>query len=150
MLRTTVEGVTTLTMNNPAKLNGWTDSMLKALLGALEAAGEDDATQVLILTGAGSYYCAGVNLSGALQIDHPKKLRAMIIERNQALFEMFLSFPKAILIAANGPAIGACVTSATLCNAVILYFSIGTQQTLRSSHQSQAASRLSIADHAGS
>ena len=119
LLQSTVEGVTTLTMNNPRKLNGWTEAMLGALLAALEKAGEDDATKALILTGKGDYYCAGVNLSGALQLDHPKKLRAMIIERNQKLFDTFLRFPKPILIAVNGPAIGACVTSATLCDGII-------------------------------
>ncbi len=119
LLRTTVEGVTTLTMNLPKKLNGWTDALLGAVLDALRSAAENDATKVLILTGADPYYCAGVNLSGALQLGHPKRLHATIIERNQLLFDSFLRFPKPILIAANGPAIGASVTSATLCDGII-------------------------------
>ena len=41
ILRETTGGVTTLTMNNPAKLNGWTAKMLEALTGALKAAGEN-------------------------------------------------------------------------------------------------------------
>ena len=60
----------------------------------------------------------------------------MIRESNQAVFDSFLDFPKPILIAANGPAIGkylhdrddddinghdlgACVTSASTCDAII-------------------------------
>lgn len=119
VLRETTEGVTTLTMNHPRRLNGWTEEMLRELLDALRETGKDDATEGLILTGTGDYYCAGVNLGGALQPGHPADLYKTIIERNQLLFETFLSFPKPILVAANGPAIGASVTSATLCNGIL-------------------------------
>ena len=47
---------------------------------------------------------------------HPKKLHQMIVENNEMLFNQFLDFPKPILVAANGPAIGAAVTSALLCD----------------------------------
>ncbi|MEM9463191.1 MAG: enoyl-CoA hydratase/isomerase family protein [Myxococcota bacterium] len=119
VLSNTVDGITTLTMNNPSRLNGWTMEMMTALFDALRTAANDDATKVAILTGADPYYCAGVNLGATLTLDHPKKLHAFIVERNQALFDAFIEFPKPILIAANGPAIGACVTSATLCNGII-------------------------------
>jgi len=112
-------GVTTLKMNMPKRLNGWTAPMMDALKGAMTAAANDEETRALILTGADPYYCAGVNLGATIQLSHPRKLHAMIVSHNQALFEAFLRFPKPILIAANGPAIGACVTSATLCDGII-------------------------------
>ena len=43
----------------------------------------------------------------------------MIVEHNQGLFEAFLDFQKPFLIAVNGPVIGAAVTSASLCGAII-------------------------------
>jgi enoyl-CoA hydratase/carnithine racemase len=113
------DGVTTLTMNRPGRLNGWTLEMMNALRQAFKTAAGDDSTRVLILTGADPYYCAGVNLSATLRPAHPRKMRALIIEHNQALFDMFLDFPKPLLIAVNGPAIGASVTSATLCDGII-------------------------------
>ena len=113
------EGVTTLTMNTPARLNGWTQQMMDALKVCLSAAAHDDETRVLVLTGADPYYCAGVNLAGTLRLGHPRKLHALIVENNQALFNLFLDFPKPMLIAVNGPAIGASVTSATLCDGII-------------------------------
>lgn len=119
IIRETADGVTTLTMNNPKRLNGWTMSMLDALGSALDDAARDEATRVVILTGAGRYYCAGVNLGGSLQLAHPAKLHAYIIEHNQGLFDRFIRFPKPILVAANGPAIGASVTSASLCDAIV-------------------------------
>ena len=113
------DGVTTLTMNNPRRLNGWTMEMMDALKAALREAAQDEATQALILTGTDPYYCAGVNLGATLKLTHPARLHQMIRQHNQGLFEAFLNFPKPILAAVNGPAIGAAVTSATLCDAII-------------------------------
>ena len=112
-------GVTTLCMNMPKRLNGWTQPMMAALKESLLAAATDEETKAVILTGADPYYCAGVNLGGTIQMEHPRKLRETIIQHNQALFDAFLDFPKPILVAANGPGIGASVTSATLCDGII-------------------------------
>lgn len=112
-------GVTTLTMNVPGRLNAWTQEMLNALREGFSDAAHDDETKVLILTGTDPYYCAGVNLSAMLKLAHPRQLHAGIKQGIQALFDLFLDFPKPILIAVNGPAMGASVTSATLCDGII-------------------------------
>ena len=112
-------GVTTLTMNLPKRLNGWTMPMMEALKAALARAEQDEASRAVVLTGADPYYCAGVNLSATIQLGHPRDLHAAIVEHNAALFESFLGFTKPILVAANGPGIGASVTSATLCDGII-------------------------------
>ena len=119
ILTQTEAGVTTLTMNRPARLNGWTMEMMNALKEAFSLAAKDDETKVVILTGTDPYYCAGVNLAATLRLGHPRKLRSMIVEHNQELFDAFLDFPKPLLVAVNGPAIGASVTSATLCDGII-------------------------------
>ena len=113
------DGVATLTMNMPRRYNGWTYSMMTELRQALLDAAHNDDVKALVLTGADPYYCAGVNLSSTLKLDHPKVLHRSIKEQNEALFNMFIDFPKPILIAVNGPAIGASVTSATLCDGII-------------------------------
>ena len=112
-------GVTTLTMNIPERLNGWTMQMMDAIREGLRVATLDEETRVVVLTGVDPYYCAGVNLSATLRPGHPRKLREQIVQQNQALFDMFLDFPKPLLVAVNGPAIGASVTSATLCDGII-------------------------------
>jgi peroxisomal 3,2-trans-enoyl-CoA isomerase len=113
------DGILTLTMNTPKRLNGWTRQMMDAIRDALKTAESDDAVKVVILTGVDPYYCAGVNLAGTLRLAPPRKLHASIVKHNQALFDMYLDFPKPILVAVNGPAIGASVTSATLCDGII-------------------------------
>ncbi len=119
LLKSTVNGVTTLTMNNPKRLNGWTMPMLFALKEAMEDAAAAPDTKVVVLTGTDPYYSAGVNLAGTIQLSHPRELHEFIRTQNQSLFDLFITFPKPILIAVNGPAIGAVVTSATLCDAII-------------------------------
>jgi len=119
VLVSTVHGVRTLTMNHPRRLNGWTLEMMDALFAAMDAAAADDAVGALVLTGTDPYYSAGVNLSSTIKVTWPKELRELIRAHNQSLFDRFIEYPKPILIAANGPAIGATVTSATLCDAII-------------------------------
>jgi len=113
------DGVATVMMNRPAKLNGWTMEMMDAFKEAFAKADEAKAVKAIILTGSGKYYSAGVNLGGTIQVMPPKELHKLIVEHNQELFEAFLDCKKPILVAINGPAIGASVTSATLCNGII-------------------------------
>ncbi len=119
IVRSFQNGALTLRMNQPKRLNGWTYEMMEALKEAFVDAAGDPQVKVLILTGTDPYYSAGVNLAGTIKLSHPRKLRAMIIEHNQALFDAFLDFPKPILAVVNGPAIGATVTSGTLCDEII-------------------------------
>ena len=113
------DGVTTLTMNTPERLNGWTMEMMDAIKEGFRTAAQDEETRVLVLTGVDPYYCAGVNLAATLRPGHPRKIHTLIVNNNQALFDAFLDFPKPLLVAVNGPAIGASVTSATLCDGII-------------------------------
>lgn len=119
LLTDTRDGIKTLSMNTPERLNGWTRQMMDAIRYELDVAARDDDTRVVILTGTDPYYCAGVNLAGTIQLAPPRQLHAKIVEHNRALFDMYLDFPKPILVAVNGPAIGASVTSATLCDGLI-------------------------------
>ena len=72
VLSSTTNNVTTLTMNDPKKLNGWTGSMMLTLRDRFVQHAKDPETKVLVLTGADPYYCAGVNLSATIQPMHPK------------------------------------------------------------------------------
>lgn len=115
----TDDGIAIITMNRPEKLNGWTMPMMEAFKKALGLADEHAAVKVIIFTGHGRYYSAGVNLGGTLKLKPPKVLHQMLVSHNQALFEAFLRVEKPILVAVNGGAIGASVTSATLCDGII-------------------------------
>jgi len=56
------DGVCTLTLNRPERLNAVSTEMLDTLIAALDRADGDDAVRVVIVTGAGRAFCAGADL----------------------------------------------------------------------------------------
>lgn len=115
----TDDGIATLRFNNPHKLNAWSPAMRDAFRTALARARTDERVRAVIVTGTGTYYCAGVDFAGSMRAMHPRKLKEMIRSNNYALFDQFIDFPKPIFAAVNGPAIGAAATSATLTDGII-------------------------------
>ena len=57
------EGIATITLNRPDKMNAFTGRMMHEIIAALDATDADDSVKVVIFTGAGRAYCAGADLS---------------------------------------------------------------------------------------
>jgi enoyl-CoA hydratase/carnithine racemase len=57
------DGILTLTLNRPDKLNAFTVEMADELEAAFQRASRDDAVRAIIVTGAGKAFCAGMDLS---------------------------------------------------------------------------------------
>lgn len=62
ILTTTDNGVTTITLNRPERMNAWNETMASELSVALETAEADDQVRVVVLTGQGRAFCAGADL----------------------------------------------------------------------------------------
>jgi len=58
------EGILTVTLNRPDKLNAFTVRMAQELIAAFERASDDDAVRAIVVTGAGRAFCAGMDLTG--------------------------------------------------------------------------------------
>jgi len=58
------EGVATITLNRPDRMNAWSGLLQAEVSDAMAEADEDDAVRAVILTGAGRAFCAGADLSG--------------------------------------------------------------------------------------
>src|SRR5690606_32788226 len=57
------DGVLTVTLNRPDRLNAFTSAMRRELIDAFDRADADDAVRAVIVTGAGRAFCAGADLS---------------------------------------------------------------------------------------
>jgi enoyl-CoA hydratase/carnithine racemase len=57
-------GVTTITLNRPEQRNAINLTMEQELYAAIQSAEDDDAVRVIVITGAGSSFCSGVDLAG--------------------------------------------------------------------------------------
>jgi methylglutaconyl-CoA hydratase len=109
-------GIAILTLNRPEKRNALSPAMITEFLQALDEVANGPA-RVLILTGAGKAFCAGMDLQ-ALK-DFQAETEGDIIadaRRIATLFRQIYSFPKPAIAAVNGPAIAGGCGVATLCD----------------------------------
>ncbi|MGI9477724.1 MAG: enoyl-CoA hydratase-related protein, partial [Hyphomicrobiaceae bacterium] len=106
-----LDGVMTITLNRPEKLNAFSRPMREELIAAFDAADTDDDVRVIIVTGAGRAFCAGADLSrGAETFDYEKRdeLRQDGLNRDGGglLTLRIFDLTKPIIAAINGPAVG--------------------------------------------
>lgn len=57
------DGIATITLSRPDKLNAFTDEMMEEMLAILDEVDADDAVRAVIVTGDGRAFCAGADLS---------------------------------------------------------------------------------------
>jgi enoyl-CoA hydratase/carnithine racemase len=116
------DGIATVTLNRPEKLNAYTSAMGEELCAAFDRAREDTSVRAVILTGAGRGFCAGVDLEhlkahsegrsqasgSAPRLGEERFLKTFPLE--------LLEYPKPVIAAVNGPAIGVGVTMILPCD----------------------------------
>lgn len=126
----------TITLHRPDKLNAYTTEMGDEVVDAFARARDDDAVRAVILTGAGRAFCAGVDLehlkahmaagnaSSSSEARAANELGERAAPRAKLGEEDFLrklpldlvAYPKPVIAAINGPAIGVGVTMVLPCD----------------------------------
>ena len=104
------------TLNRPDRLNALTYEMMAAMRRALEEAAADDKVGAVVLTGAGRAFSAGADLADFAKIaaegDRASRVRFTGLEGPRAL----AGFPKPMIAAVNGPAVGWGLTVSLMCD----------------------------------
>jgi len=103
------DGIFTITLDRPERLNAWTAQMGSELIEAFDRSDADDEVRVVIVTGAGRGFCAGADLAaGGETFDYSKRSVAHSEQRDnggQFTLRVFQS-TKPVIAAINGPAVG--------------------------------------------
>jgi methylglutaconyl-CoA hydratase len=89
--------VALVTLNRPSKGNSLNGNMGNQLINILQSLEKDPKTRIVVLTGAGKYFCTGMDLSNK---SNENKLDPKL------LFHTLLKYPKPVIAKVNGPALG--------------------------------------------
>jgi enoyl-CoA hydratase/carnithine racemase len=114
------DGVATVTLNRPEKLNAFTARMMVELIDVFDRTDADDAVRAVIVTGAGRAFCAGADLSAggatfdrsspqALEREEGKVGDVYRDGGGRVTLRIYESL-KPVIAAVNGPAVGVGVT----------------------------------------
>lgn len=103
------DGVATITLNRPDRLNAFNATMFHELLDAFDTTDADDDVRAVVVTGAGSAFCAGADLGGGARTFHSTvdvgQGPAPRDRGGQLVLRIFRSL-KPVIAAINGSAVG--------------------------------------------
>jgi enoyl-CoA hydratase len=105
--------VARVTLNRPEKRNALSLDLRAELTAELEALAADEDVRCVLLTGAGSAFCAGMDTS---EFGGDREHRERIVDLSIGLFRALGSFPKPAVAAINGPAVAGGFALALLCD----------------------------------
>lgn len=101
------DGIATITLNRPDKLNAMNGELLQGAVTALETAANDASIRVVIFTGAGRGFCAGGDLSATDTLGSGNtESRIGVLQSLQRSSKLLREMPKVTIAAINGPCAG--------------------------------------------
>lgn len=118
ILSQTHNQVLKLTLNRPDKFNSFNREMALLLQAALDKAVADTNIRCVLLTGEGKAFCAGQDLSEAVNPDGPG-IKKIVEEHYNPIIQKIRTLEKPVVCAVNGVAAGAGANIALACDVVV-------------------------------
>ena len=101
------DGVLTITLNRPDRLNAFNNEMRDEVITALDMADADDDVKAIIFTGSGRAFCAGADLGGGGDTFNYKPKKPGIPRDGGGMLTLrIFECLKPVISACNGPAVG--------------------------------------------
>lgn len=121
LLHSVADGVATVTLNRPERLNAMNEALLKELRQAVREAADDAAIRCVLITGAGRGFCAGADLAAGdeLMVDGRPDPGPMMERQYNPLVRALRALEKPVVAAVNGPCAGGGMGLAMACDIVI-------------------------------
>ena len=117
VLLKTEDNILTVTLNRPDKRNALNDRMVKEMVEILSTYKAEHEISVMILTGAGSAFCAGADLAYLKALlEKDREAHRQDSDRLSEMFGLLYDFPKPVIAMVNGPAIGGGCGLVTVCD----------------------------------
>ena len=113
VIYTRAEGVATITLNRPDRLNAWTREMGEGWSSSLRQAAADPEVRAVVVTGAGKGFCAGADMSLLESIGGGA---AVVGEERRVLPTEAIEVPKPVIAAINGSCAGLGLVVALCCD----------------------------------
>ncbi len=107
------DDVVVVTLQRPEKRNALSIDLRVELAAALNGLSEDEGAGCIVLTGAGSAFCAGMDLT---QMGGDPEHKRRLVETSTGVFEAVASCARPLLAAVNGPALAGGFALAMLCD----------------------------------
>ncbi len=106
VLRQDAGSVTTLTLNRPRQYNALSAGVLEELHGHLDALATDESARIVVLTGAGSAFCAGHDLKEMRGLEGDAAVAALFTSCSDMMRKL-VRLPQPVIAAVNGLATAA-------------------------------------------
>ena len=118
VLLSVAEGIGTITLNRPDKLNAFAGTMRRELAQAVEVIATHPGVRAVVITGAGRAFCAGADIDYMKDLIQRRDTEAFkaLVEAGRAVVTAIRNTPKPVIASVNGAAAGGGANLALSCD----------------------------------
>lgn len=118
VLTATHDGIGTITLNRPDKLNAFAGTMRQEIADAVRAMARDDTVHVLVVTGAGRAFCAGADIGYMRELTETRDVEGFrqLVDAGRQVVSVIRATEKPVIASVNGAAAGGGANLALACD----------------------------------